>query len=1332
MKKYINILIVVIIMILPINIKGSTYNVEKGNAQDYLNRSNYVHTYSRYLINVNDEPYNVKKIPFGFSNGRPVANNSFRKAGFISREEYKLTIDSKLYGTGKEISYLNEGMAFWTQDEEGTKAYIINKKGKEELIEQELTGVTTPVYGRATVFVKSETKISGVGTISQPWTFDPIYKVTLKTDAKKVNAEIDETTNGVYVRGNCREADCTAEIKYTTKDGYVYMTDDCGGVNNSYRNTISVSNIDRDTVCNVKFGIGRYKITLKDRDTTGDIAEQTAEPDEIYLKYGTGFYTDYEFLSQIRKLTVLPEKSGRRFDGYVNEEKTIWLTDKEGVINQEAKNQITSDSVFYIEWYHNKYTIRYVLGHESAMLGASSPSQGIYDDTGALKIDKPTRQGYNFAGWKVQGIDISTAKYGTSANNVNTAFTSYGQTINANAIYFYNLNGVDGATVTFTATWTPRTDTIYTVNRWKQRVDTLSETKVASNYDLDVRTYTGTSDQSVQAPQEQFTGFTPITSVGEVFVKYDGSGSIDYYYRRNKVKISFYMAGGQMRSQKGSEITTSGDLIKISGQNYRPYNYGQTIKLPEWNDEGYINLVKVGYTPVEGKEWCTGQNGSGTCYNMMTNYPSSQFCNAGSGDCTVNLYVNWKATEYDISYVLNEGSHTKTPKKGTYDVAFKIENPTKTITLTGNANGITNLSIGDPTRQAQTFAGWTATGLDTTTAKHGTTATPSTAWNGNTKVTSKYFKNLRSIPGTVELTANWTPVKFKTPTVEKKGYTCVWCLDEACTGATRIESGGYYEPTANNVTSVTIYAECTPNTYNISLKPNGGTLGTSKPTSGTYDQAVTISYPTRGGYNFTGWLGNTVVDSTTAKYGNSSTVSEINTSWSTPTTTKVKKNYFKNLTPVKNATVELTAQWGAIEYNIDYNLKYGTNDSSAPTKMKYDEPKQIKNPTKKITINVSKGNGTYGTNAGSGVTLNPTTASAAQTFAGWTADDGLNTSTAYTGSASNSVNTKWSNKDTKVKTEWFKNLRNTSDGKVTLIANWTKVDVTMPEITKKGYECWYNTANDQSGTKIVSGGKYVTSENTKASVPIYSFCKAKQYNVTLNNQGASTAGSTSITPTFDAAMPSITKPAKTFKVTYNYNGNGTSNTEATSTYTFGGYYDKTGGEGKQYINSSGTSANVWDKDSDTTLYAKWTGGSVTLPSPKRSGYAFDGWYSGNTKVGVGGATYYPTATITLTAHWTACGPGYYLNGNTCAKCGKNKYSTGTANASCTSCKDGYTTTGETSTSKTDCKITCTENQTVKTANSKCEACSKGYGRAGNETVSEGNVGTACRLIKYSI
>ena len=50
--------------------------------------------------------------------------------------------------------------------------------------------------------------------------------------------------------------------------------------------------------------------------------------------------------------------------------------------------------------------------------------------------------------------------------------------------------------------------------------------------------------------------------------------------------------------------------------------------------------------------------------------------------------------------------------------------------------------------------------------------------------------------------------------------------------------------------------------------------------------------------------------------------------------------------------------------------------------------------------------------------------------------------------------------------------------------------------------------------------------------------------------------------------------------------------------------------------------------------ANATGASVTLPTPTKSGYTFDGWYtSGGTKAGVGGATYNPTADITLYAQW---------------------------------------------------------------------------------------------------
>ncbi|MBR3561157.1 MAG: InlB B-repeat-containing protein [Oscillospiraceae bacterium] len=77
-----------------------------------------------------------------------------------------------------------------------------------------------------------------------------------------------------------------------------------------------------------------------------------------------------------------------------------------------------------------------------------------------------------------------------------------------------------------------------------------------------------------------------------------------------------------------------------------------------------------------------------------------------------------------------------------------------------------------------------------------------------------------------------------------------------------------------------------------------------------------------------------------------------------------------------------------------------------------------------------------------------------------------------------------------------------------------------------------------------------------------------------------------------------------------------------------------------------------------TLYAQWTAytvsfdgnggtnpnsqsagndGTVTLPTPTRTGYTFNGWYTetiGGKKIGNGGASYTPTAHIALHAQWT--------------------------------------------------------------------------------------------------
>ena len=52
-----------------------------------------------------------------------------------------------------------------------------------------------------------------------------------------------------------------------------------------------------------------------------------------------------------------------------------------------------------------------------------------------------------------------------------------------------------------------------------------------------------------------------------------------------------------------------------------------------------------------------------------------------------------------------------------------------------------------------------------------------------------------------------------------------------------------------------------------------------------------------------------------------------------------------------------------------------------------------------------------------------------------------------------------------------------------------------------------------------------------------------------------------------------------------------------------------------------------------TSSAAYAGSAMTLPSATKSGYALMGWFNGETKIGNAGASYEPTASITLTAHW---------------------------------------------------------------------------------------------------
>ena len=101
--------------------------------------------------------------------------------------------------------------------------------------------------------------------------------------------------------------------------------------------------------------------------------------------------------------------------------------------------------------------------------------------------------------------------------------------------------------------------------------------------------------------------------------------------------------------------------------------------------------------------------------------------------------------------------------------------------------------------------------------------------------------------------------------------------------------------TTTDRATVDLYARWQANNYKIAYNLDGGTYGTSHPTSADYDTIVTIDNPSKAGYTFTGWT-ITGYDSTTSGHNAATWTGETGTS-------------YKNLTATDGAIVTFTATW---------------------------------------------------------------------------------------------------------------------------------------------------------------------------------------------------------------------------------------------------------------------------------------------------------------------------------------------------------------------------------------------------------------------------------------
>ena len=350
-----------------------------------------------------------------------------------------------------------------------------------------------------------------------------------------------------------------------------------------------------------------------------------------------------------------------------------------------------------------------------------------------------------------------------------------------------------------------------------------------------------------------------------------------------------------------------------------------------------------------------------------------------------------------------------------------------------------------------------------------------------------------------------------------------------------------------------------PTLYTINYNLNGGSHGANSPSSASVGSNVTISNPSKRGYDFTGWTSD-------KNAGLGSNAKAGGQAW---TGSKTKEILFNSLRS-DSGTVTLTANWEGngdpepIEdnYTIVYRLS-GGSCSNCPTSAKFDEVVSISNPTRSGYL-----------------------------FVGWSSSfsAGLKKhAMVYEGN-------NWSEwLGLRTKSEQFKGLRDVS-GNVTLTANWQIDNKNVSRLNT--YTIKYNLNGGTSGARAPVTGN--VGESIKISHPTRSGYTFTGWTSSFNDGLESGA-------MVDGAVwkGAITK-GTLFKNLRKLSGEVTLTANwqevvvpppAPETYTI--KYELDGG-------TKGTNA----PESATV------GETVEISHPTRSGYTFTGWTSG-TKKGLG-------------------------------------------------------------------------------------------------------------------
>lgn len=619
----------------------------------------------------------------------------------------------------------------------------------------------------------------------------------------------------------------------------------------------------------------RLHANVPDTESTLQVLHQNGISSYIYDSNSFSRELIYDDLQDMLSPDVYSLK------GYHLISRSNWYTEKTGgntvsapCNNTEAEypdwaesnwNLTTEDGAtvdLYARWQANNYKIAYNL--DGGTYGTSHPTSVDYDTM--VTIDNPSKTGYTFTGWTITGYDSTTSGYAGSTWTDETG-TSY-----------KNLTATDGATVTFTATWSkeaPKTAK-YIVKHYKMDVN--------GNYPSvpdETENLTANIGSSVTPNTKDYGKLYNKPSLKTITVSSDsGQNVIEYRYSRKMARVILYKDEGIKSTDPIAgdyERDYVGATIKLSAVMQKGY------KFKNWTSKLDYNLGTVLSTANPYNYTLTSEDMQGVTHTY----------NNGAGSTWGALIqANSTPITYSIAYNLNGGVFGAFhPTSTSYNEDVKISNPAKENCI---------------------FAGWTITGYDTETSGHS-----AATWTGETGAS---FKNLASTEGkTVTFTAVWNvaTANFQTTgdtgiastshpnktsenigssiNVNAKlnnGYTFVGWYN----GSTLVSDKMNFNYTMPNTDTV-LTAKTTPAKYTISYDLNGGAVAVSNPTSYNIETPTfTLNNPVRLGYVFVGWTGSngtTTPQKNVSIYKGSTGNRTYKANWTANTGTKYTVEHYK-------------------------------------------------------------------------------------------------------------------------------------------------------------------------------------------------------------------------------------------------------------------------------------------------------------------------------------------------------------------------------------------------------------------------------------------------------